>query len=169
MIVKDCLLSKSEEKTSDEAEQQSVKKEPAEEERNKADEVQQQQQQLQRLAAVDPEIPEAFQYQAVCRTIEVILSQAEVLPKLYSKLWKKLFSGNLVKLAQHEVANYTIQKLLNTCPNKELVNMPRKKEEKGLVRVQFPYFFYFSLKNTTNRSWTAGLKTSLLPGIQVSS
>lgn len=68
-------------------------------------------------------VPEAFRYQAVCRTIEVILSQAEVLPKLYQKLWKKLFSGILVKLAQHELANYTVQKLLSTCPDKEQVRL----------------------------------------------
>ena len=101
LIATDCLLSKDEKSDPEE-------KDDTEEENGAP-------------SPLDPDIPEPFQYQAVCRTIEVILSQAEVIPKLYGKLWRKLFSGKLVKLAQHELANYTVQKLLSTCPDKDMV------------------------------------------------
>ena len=116
VIVNDCLLSKDEkapnEEPQNEGEEVAIPKKDlvtTEEEENGS-------------SLPDPDIPEPFLYQAVCRTLEVILSQAEVIPKLYRKLCKKLFSGKLVKLAQHELANYTVQKLLSTCPEKELVS-----------------------------------------------
>jgi hypothetical protein len=63
-----------------------------------------------------------FREDAPCRILETILEvSAECAPKVFNKISEKLFEQRLVVLSRLPLANFSVQKLLNFCKNKEKV------------------------------------------------
>lgn len=61
-----------------------------------------------------------FREDAPCRLLETILEvTSDCAPKLFEKISKKLFEQKLVTLSQLPLANFSVQKLLGFCKNKE--------------------------------------------------
>ncbi len=65
-----------------------------------------------------------FDYEAVARLLEVLImvsGSQESMAKIFNHIYEVLFKGNLVEYAGHPVANFSVQKLLQHCPTKEMV------------------------------------------------
>ena len=75
-----------------------------------------------------------FREDAPCRILETILEvSAECAPKVFNKISEKLFEQRLVVLSRLPLANFSVQKLLNFCKNKEKVNFFLQGRKSGLV------------------------------------
>ncbi len=60
--------------------------------------------------------------EASARLIESVISHCGDFPKLLSNLSKQLFEGRLIKWSQHPVGNFTVQRLIDACSDKEKVS-----------------------------------------------
>ena len=63
-----------------------------------------------------------FREDAPCRILETIMEvTVDNAPKLFDKICEELFEQKLVVLSTLPLANFSVQKLLNFCKNKEKV------------------------------------------------
>ena len=66
-----------------------------------------------------------FENGALTRLMESILQVSgsdESMLKIYKHFYENVFKGNLSRLAVHPKANFSVQKLLQHCPKKEMVS-----------------------------------------------
>ena len=67
-----------------------------------------------------------FENGALTRLMESILQVSgsdESMLKIYKHFYENIFKGNLCQLAVHPKANFSVQKLLQHCPKKEMVSI----------------------------------------------
>ena len=61
-----------------------------------------------------------LQYESSCRLLETIILVSESIPKVFKKC-KKILDGNLYDWAIHPIGNFALQKFLDVCDDKELI------------------------------------------------
>ena len=67
-------------------------------------------------------VSEIFREDAPCRILETIMEvTVDNAPKVFDKISEELFEHKLVVLSTLPLANFSVQKLLNFCKNKEKV------------------------------------------------
>ena len=67
-------------------------------------------------------VSEIFREDAPCRILETIMEvSVDNAPKVFDKISEELFEHKLVVLSTLPLANFSVQKLLNFCKNKEKV------------------------------------------------
>ena len=80
-----------------------------------------------------------FREDAPCRILETILEvSAECAPKVFNKISEKLFEQRLVVLSLLPLANFSVQKLLNFCKDKEKVKFILKSKT-ATTNLGYPY------------------------------
>ena len=63
-----------------------------------------------------------FQFDAPCRIVETMMQvSVDCAPKIFEKILSQFFVGKMVTLAILPLANFSVQRLLDFCSNKEQV------------------------------------------------
>lgn len=60
--------------------------------------------------------------ESFCRTLEVMMALSADLPKIFKSIYETFYHEKLVTLAKHPIANFSVQKLITNCHDKEMVS-----------------------------------------------
>ncbi len=117
-------------------------------------------------AATEEELGELLQSEAAVRLVEAILINSGDSPKLFKEICQKLFDGRLLVWARHPKGNFAVQRLLDSCADKEKVRFPYRyicETTMTFFSVQFEGWYAEELDENVEDLLSAGS-----PGVVVS-